>query len=204
LIVVGVAGPAGSGKSAVCRMLARRQGIAHVNCDELAWRTYRPGGPAYVQLLARFGEEILDPNGAVDRARLAELCLRDPDAKGDLEAIVHPHVMKAVRRAIEHHAQAGARLALVEGALLLSSPHVDRAMFDLFVWLHAPEDVRRRRLLDAGVPWEQVEARFHAQRDLSPPLAGNVYAVETCGTPAHAAQRVLSIVREAVGADSAP
>jgi len=202
--VVGVAGPAGSGKSAVCRMLARRQGVAHVNCDELAWRTYRPGGPAYARLLARFGEGILSPSGAVDRARLAQLCLQNPGAKRDLEEIVHPHVMEALRRAIERHAQEGAELVLVEGALLLSSPHVERAMFSLFIWLHAPEDVRRRRLLDAGIPWEQVEARLRAQQDLAPPLAGNVYAVDTCGPPAQVAQRVRSILQRAAGLGSAP
>jgi len=157
-----------------------------------------------VRLLARFGEEILSPSGAVDRSRLAKLCLQNPDAKRALEEIVHPHVMETVRRAIEHHAREGAELVLVEGALLLSSPHVERAMFDLYIWLHAPEDVRRKRLLDAGVPWEQVEARLRAQRDLTPPRAGNVYAVDTCGPPAQAAQRVRSIIQRAAGLGSIP
>jgi dephospho-CoA kinase len=192
--VIGITGPAGSGKSTVCRMLAHRPGIGHVDCDQLAWATYRPGGPAYARLLARFGEEILKPDGSVDRRRLAEIAFSDPGAKEDLEAIVHPLVMEEVKREIQRHRGLGTRWLLVEGALLLSSSHVDRSLFDAFVWLSAPEEERRRRLLSAGVPWEVVEGRLQAQRELLPPKAENVYVVDAGAPPAEVAARILSLL----------
>ena len=194
--VIGVAGPAGAGKSTVCRMLARRPGIGHVDCDQLAHATYRPGGPAYLRILSRFGEDILTPSGGINREKLAELIYSDPQAKHDLEAIVHPLVMEELKGEIRRHRELGTRWLLVEGALLLSSPYVDRSLFDVFVWLSAPEEERRRRLLAAGVPWESVEARLEAQRDLSPPKADCMYLVDSSGPPAEVATRVLSLLRD--------
>ena len=197
--VIGVTGPAGAGKSTVCRMLARRPGIGHVDCDRLAHDTYRPGGPAYLRILSRFGEDILSPSGGIDRGKLAELVYSDPQARRDLEAIVHPLVMEGVEREIRRQRELGTRWLLVEGALLLSSPHVYRTLFDGFVWLSAPEEERRRRLLAAGVPWESVEARLEAQRDLSPPKADYVYLVDSSGPPAEVAARVLRLLEELEG-----
>lgn len=193
-MVIGITGPAGAGKSTVCRMLARRPGIGHLDCDELAHATYRPGGPAYARLLGRFGDEFLEPDGSVNRRRLAELAFSDPDAKEDLEAIVHPLVMEEVKRQIQRHRGLGTRWLLVEGALLLSSPHVDRSVFDAVVWLSAPEEERRRRLLAAGVPWDIVEKRLQAQRELLPPKAEDVYVVDASVPPAEVAARILELL----------
>lgn len=199
MLIVGIAGPAGSGKSTVCRMLARRPGIGYVDLDELAHRTYRPGGPAYLRVLARFGEEIRSPGDGIDRGKLAKLVFSDPQAKADLEAIVHPLVMEELNREIQRHRELGTRWLLVEGALLLSSPHVDRKTFHAFIWLSAPEEERRRRLAEAGIPWEVVEARMAAQRDLLPPKAGDVYVVDSSGPPAEVAARVLKLLQSLPG-----
>ncbi len=193
--VVGITGPAGTGKSTVCRMLARRPGIGHVDLDELAHATYRPGGPAYLRILARFGEGVLAPGGGIDRGKLGGIVFSDQQAKADLEAIVHPLVMEELKREIQRQRGLGTRWLLVEGALLLSSPHVDRSLFDAFVWLSAPEEERRRRLLSAGVPWDLVEARLAAQRELLPHKEENVYVVDASGPPAEVADRILSLLR---------
>lgn len=193
--MIGIAGPAGAGKSTVCRMLARRPGIGYVDLDELAHATYRPGGPAYARLLARFGEGILTPDGSIDRRRLAEVAFSDPEAREALEDIVHPLVMEALKEEVRRHRKRGTRWLLAEGALLLSSSHVDRSLFDAFVWLSAPEEERRRRLLVAGAPWGIVEARLSAQRDLVPPKADDVYVVDASGPPAEVADRILSLLK---------
>jgi len=194
MTVIGIAGPAGSGKSTVARLLSRRPGFAHVDCDELAWATYLPGGPGYSALVARFGTGVLAEDGTVDRARLARVALADPQAKADLEAVVHPHVMSEVRTAIERHRGAGTRVLLVEGALLLASPYVDRSLFDALVWLSAPRAERRRRLLSSGLDAEVVERRLAAQQDLVPPPDPRVHVVDGRGSPQEVARRVAALL----------
>ncbi|MGC8962497.1 MAG: dephospho-CoA kinase [Candidatus Bipolaricaulaceae bacterium] len=192
--VIGVVGPAGSGKSTVCRILAQRPGIVHVDCDRLAWETYRPGGPAYPRLLARFGNQILAEDGSVDRGKLAALVFTDPGAKEELEEIVHPLVMGALERILSRERAKGAKMVLVEGALLLSSPHVNRAVFDLFIWLSVPEEERQRRLLASGLARETVAQRFSAQAGLAPPEIPNLIKVDGKGDPEEVAKRVLSAI----------
>jgi len=190
--IIGLAGPAGTGKSTVARMLARRAGFAHVDCDALAWEAYRPGGPAYLPLLARFGQGILNPDGTVDRGKLGSLVFSDPQARRDLEDLVHPWVMAALREKAAEAQKRGVRYLLVEGALLLHSPHVDRNFFDLFLWFSVPEEERRRRLRAAGLPEQVIEQRLAAQAELVPPLLPNLLVVDGQGPPADVARRVLA------------
>lgn len=192
MIVVGIAGPTGSGKSTVCRILARRPGYVHVDCDLLAKRTYEPGGPAYAELVRAFGPGILSPDGRVDRKKLAELALRDPGKKKLLEDIVHPHVIRALERIVAEQKGKGTEVLLIEGALLFFSPHVPWELFDLRIWLDAPEGVRRRRLLSAGLPPDAVELRLRAQHGLAPPLG--VTRVDASASPEEVASRVLSLL----------
>ena len=146
MIVVGLAGPAGSGKSVVARELARRRGVAWLDLDRLAWDTYKPGTSVFAALVARFGSGIVGADGEVDRAALAERAFADPVGKRDLDRLVHPAVTTALADRIEVERRRGRRLLLVEGALLGSSPDVDRSVFDVILWLDASSDVRDERL----------------------------------------------------------
>lgn len=179
----------------MCRMLSRRPRVAFVNCDQLAWATYRHGGPSYAPLLARFGEDILTGEGAVDRNRLGQITFEDPAARADLEAIVHPAVMEEVRHAVRDHLNQETEVLLVEGALLLASPYVDRSLFDAFVWLYAPEDARHKRLLSSGLDGTSVRRRLQAQAELTPPRDRSVYPVDASGRPAQIADRVWRLVQ---------
>ncbi|MBC7220696.1 dephospho-CoA kinase [Candidatus Bipolaricaulota bacterium] len=192
--VIGIAGPAGSGKSTVARLLAQRPGFAHLDCDELVREAYRPGGPAHAALAARFGKGIVGPDGAIDRQRLAELVIADPTVKADLEAIVHPMVMETVREAIASHRAGGTDVLLVEGALLATSPHVDRELFDLVVWVEVPERERRRRLARA-FPSEVAAQRLALGREVALPTDPRVRIVDGVGSPEEVAARLLTLAK---------
>ncbi len=197
MLVVGIAGPAGSGKSTVCRLLSRRPGFVHLDCDRLAWETYEPNGPAYGALIATFGRGILTQGGGIDRAKLGKLVLTDPEKRRRLEAIVHPLVAERIRSEIVGARERGTRVLLVEGALLFHSPHVPRELFHLPIWLEAPEEVRRARLRAAGLPEEVTEDRLAAQRELRPPPW--VTVVDATPPPEEVARRVLSLIQGARG-----
>ena len=103
MIVVGLTGAIGSGKSTVARLLGRR-GAVIIDADAIVHDLQRPGAPLLDELAARFGDEIITPAGSLDRAKLAKLAFADENAVGDLNAIVHPAVRAEVARRLRGHA----------------------------------------------------------------------------------------------------
>ena len=185
--VIGLAGEAGCGKSTVARKLAKEKGTVWVDLDRLSWEIYRPQTPTYWRLVSRYGEEILDSDGAIDRKRLGRIVFSDPEALESLNAIVHPAVTDRLRGVIHEEEERGTKTLLVEGALLASSAHVDRTLFDAVLWLEAAPEKRRERLQADGRE-EQID------RTLPPPTDKQVAKIDASGTIEQAVNRIRSIV----------
>jgi dephospho-CoA kinase len=91
VLVVGLTGGIGSGKSTVSALL-EEQGAVVVDADRIAREVVAPGGPAYQPVVDRFGPSVMSADGAIDRPALAAVVFADPSARADLEAITHPVV----------------------------------------------------------------------------------------------------------------
>jgi len=185
--VIGLAGRAGSGKSAVARTLAQKPGIEWVDLDKVAWTTYALGRPLHQQLVDAFGEEILAPSGEIDRTKLAEATFSNPQMRQTLNALVHPAVTEEVQSILREHEQKKTAILLLEGALLASSPYVDRSVYDLMLWLDVSEDVRTRRL--DGMGRSDHVLRGH---DLDP--QGDVTVIDANRSVEDVADRILQAV----------
>ena len=130
----------------MARALAGRSNVEAIDLDRVAWETYVPKTTTYDRLVARFGRAILSEDGPIDREVLGTLVLTDAAARRDLEAIVHPAVSDRLDELKRGAEERGTEVLIVEGALLASSPHVDRSIFDAIVWLEASDETRRKRL----------------------------------------------------------
>jgi dephospho-CoA kinase len=118
--VIGLTGGIASGKSAVAQML-RDRGAAVVDADALARQVVEPGQPALAELAARFGSEILDPDGRLDRKKLAAVAFTDAEARADLNRITHPRIAAAGQAEIQRLHAAGAPVVFYEAALLVEN-----------------------------------------------------------------------------------
>lgn len=187
--VIGLAGRAGSGKSAVAQCLARKPAVEWIDLDAVAWDTYTMGTAVYERLLEAFGEKILNESGEIDRIRLAEAAFANHENRETLNAIVHPAVSDAVGAIIREHRQKGTEILLIEGALLASSPYVDRSAYDLILWLDVPDDVRLERL-------QAMSRRDHVKRgrDVSP--TGDYVAVSAEGSIQDVVGRILRAINK--------
>ncbi len=186
MLVIGLGGPPGAGKSAVAEFLARTPGVKRIDLDRVAWGLYRPGSALYDELVARFGGKIIGSDGGIDRKKLGRIVFSDPHARADLDAIVHPAVGRALQGIIAAGRARGTRILLVEGALLGVSPHVDYSLFDAVIWLTASREVRRERLARVG-------RENHVDRVPDRP-AGMATVVEAAGTIADTAERVRRLI----------
>jgi dephospho-CoA kinase len=120
MVVIGVTGNIGSGKSTVCQLLAGL-GAAVIDADESAQKTYKPHSPAWREIITAFGTEVLQPDEEIDRARLAEVVFSRPEALRQLNQIVHPKARKIVMEQIEEHRRRGTKVVVLEATLLIEA-----------------------------------------------------------------------------------
>jgi dephospho-CoA kinase len=157
MVRVGLSGGIGSGKSTVSRSLARRGAIV-VDADAIAREVVEPGQPGLAAVVERFGDEILDAGGRLDRPRLAKLVFGDAAARADLNAIVHPLVAaETARRAASAPDDA---VVVFDVPLLVEAA---RSGYDLVVIVEAPEDARLERLVGRGMDPGDARRRMAAQ-----------------------------------------
>ncbi len=117
MLRVGLTGGSGSGKSTVAAML-RELGVQVVEADALGREFMEPGHDVYDQIVVRFGPEVVNPDGHLNRARLADLAFRQGRLQ-ELNAIVHPPVIEAQRRWMEEvFARDPSAVAVLESALI--------------------------------------------------------------------------------------
>jgi dephospho-CoA kinase len=102
VILVGLTGGIGSGKSTVSALLVDR-GAVIVDADAITRELQQPGQPVLAAIVERFGDQVRSPDGTLDRPKLASIVFGDPEALAALNAIVHPAVGAEVLRRIDEH-----------------------------------------------------------------------------------------------------
>jgi dephospho-CoA kinase len=161
MLVIGLTGNFGTGKTTISQMLAEL-GAVIINADELGHELLQPDSQTHKEIVAAFGKSILKSNGEVDRNKLAKLVFDDTTALAQLNQITHPKIYEIVKHKIEEYRHTGAKVVVLEAALLIEAgwtPLVNQ------VWVTvAPEATVVRRLQSSRVlTEEQVLARLHSQ-----------------------------------------
>jgi len=161
MTVIGVTGNIGSGKSAVCRILAKLGAII-IDADELAHQSYQPRSQAWQELINAFGKDILKANEEIDCQKLGQIVFANSAALALLNQIVHPKAYGMAQEKIEDYRRQGAKAIVVEATLLIEAGWTD--LVDK-VWLVvAPEDVAIQRLTQhEGISEAQILTRLKAQ-----------------------------------------
>lgn len=164
MIVIGLTGGIGSGKTTVSQILSD-MGAMVLDADKIGHELYSPHTETWHLVVDTFGEDILQPSGEIDRRKLGKVVFSDPRALARLNRIMHPRMYDIVKEKIKDERRKGTKVMVVEAAILLEAhwtPLVDQ------VWVvQAPEDVVIQRLRDKnGFSEEQARSRIRAQ--LSP------------------------------------
>ena len=160
MLLVGLTGGIGAGKSTVADLLAARGGVV-VDADRVARAVVEPGQPALAKLVERFGDGILDADGRLDRAALAKVAFSDDESHRDLEGITHPAINEEfTRRVAEAPSDA---IVVLDVPLLAESEQARKRPYQTVIVVEAPHQVRLARLEARGVDRADAEARMGAQ-----------------------------------------
>jgi dephospho-CoA kinase len=199
MMVIGITGPIGCGKSTVSGWLGERPHVVVVDADHEARLVLAPGTREVQAVYARFGSSLRRSNGELDRAALGRLVFADPDALGALESIVHPAVRPRILARIEGAANGAADAVIIEAIKL-----VEGGLSELCdeVWLVTCDpSTQLERLVDRGSDEADAAARIQAQGDLEDRLRPRATRViDTSGDAAVTRSRVERLLDEALRA----
>jgi dephospho-CoA kinase len=160
VLLVGLTGGIGSGKSTVAEMLTERGAII-IDGDVIARRVVEPGQPALAAIVERFGPEVLAADGTLDRPALAARAFASDEERLALEAITHPAIgAEFVREMTEAPPDS---IIVNDVPLLVESQKAAERGYEVVIVVEAPRDVRLDRLEIRGLTREDAEARMAAQ-----------------------------------------
>ena len=193
---VGLTGGIASGKSTVASMLVEL-GAVLIDGDALAREVVARGTPGLAQVIAEFGEDLLTPEGDLDRPALGRIVFADETARRRLEAITHPLIFA---RYAELEAAAPPDAVVVHDIpLLAESGRADT--FDEVVVVDAPPELQIERMVrDRGWTREEAESRIAAQASREDRLAIATYVIDNTGTLDDLRAQVEEVYAELVGA----
>jgi dephospho-CoA kinase len=158
---VGLTGGIGSGKSEVSARLAER-GAAILDADKAAREVVEPGTAGLARIAEVFGDQVLRPDGSLDREKLGAIVFADETKRAQLNSIVHPLVRDVMRERHEAAVRAGATVVVQDVPLLAENGMA--SLYDLVIVVDVPPEVQLDRLVRLrGMPADQARARIAAQ-----------------------------------------
>ncbi len=188
MFIVGLTGGVGSGKSTVAREM-ERLGAYVIDADQVARDVVEPGTPALASVAERFGPEILDADGALNRRKLREIVFANPGEREWLEQLLHPLINRTLAQRI---AASTAPYAVLVSPLLLETGQRD--MVQRILVVDCPEHIQVQRTSERdGCAPEQVRGIMAAQMSRDARLSGADDVVRNDGDLDHLLQQVRAV-----------
>ncbi|HZE22071.1 MAG TPA: dephospho-CoA kinase, partial [Desulfobaccales bacterium] len=180
-----------SGKSTVARMF-KELGAEVLDADEVAREAVAVGKSAWQDLRRLYGDDYFNPDGSLNRSKLAGRVFADPEARRRLDAIIHPRVAAALQARLAALTGRGVKLVLVDVPLLFETGR--ESAFDRVIVVTAPETERLRRLRERdGRGEEEIRGILAAQWPLADKAARADYVVDNGGGLNDTQKRVKNI-----------
>jgi dephospho-CoA kinase len=181
MLLVGLTGGIASGKSVVAARLAEH-GAVVVDADQIAREVVEPGTPALDRIREEFGDAVIKPGGALDRAALGAIVFSDEAKRRILNGITHPAVLELSQRRFAEAGEANPHAVVVYDVPLLSEVR-GKAEFDVVVVVSAPEETRIERMVALrGMSRDEAENRIRSQVPESERRALADVVIESGGT----------------------
>jgi dephospho-CoA kinase len=178
MIVVGLTGGIGAGKSTVSTLLAER-GAVIVDADRIARDQQAPGAPALAEMAERFGQHILTEDGSLDRAAVAEIVFSDAQALKDLNAIMHPAIQDEIQRQILANVDFDG-VVILDFPLLGENPRKGLAGT---IVVDVPYELAVRRVVEfRGMSEDDAWNRINSQMDRKKRRASATHVIDNSGS----------------------
>lgn len=159
--VIGLTGGIGTGKSTISQYLAEL-GAVIIDADKVGHEAFEPGTPAYKEVVAIFGKEIVSPTGEIDRKKLGGIVFSNPEALDRLNKIMHTRMRTMIEERLEKYRQQDVGVAVVEAAILIEADWTS-LVDEVWVIVSPEATVLKRVKEQRGQTEEQTLSRIRTQ-----------------------------------------
>lgn len=162
MMVVGITGPTGAGKSIVCRLLGDWERISIIDCDQVSRQVVRRGERCLLDLAVEFSSAIVDKDGELNRKKLASIVFADRKKLQQMEKIIYPYILARILQTLGKREKVGDRAVFLDAPTLYQSG-ADILCQKVVAVLAPPEDRLRRIMERDGLTQEEARARMACQ-----------------------------------------
>jgi dephospho-CoA kinase len=160
MLIIGITGGIGSGKSSFARLLAEA-GLPVLDADQISHAVTAPGGASIPRIEEAFGSEFILPDGSLDRQRMADLAFEDKKALDRLSTIVHQDVLASMEHSLAELAEKKAPAVALDVPIPVEHGFLDRV--DLVVCIWTDDEIRVERLVGRGMDAQEARRRIAVQ-----------------------------------------
>jgi dephospho-CoA kinase len=195
MLRVGLTGNIASGKSHATQVFAEL-GAHIIDADLIAHGLLAPGTSTYDRVVAAFGDQILNPDGTINRRKLGEIVFQDDAKRAELNNLVHPEIRAQVLRRIAELEDSGQKgIIIIDAALMVESGFF--RTFDRLIVVHCSPSLQLSRIVSRdGLTFAQARARMAAQMPVEEKIKHAHYTIETSGTFWQTREQIESIYRD--------
>jgi dephospho-CoA kinase len=172
MLVIGLTGGIGTGKSEVARILGEL-GAAVIDADKVGHKVYAPQSEVWHEVVGAFGAQVLKANGEVDRGKLGSIVFGDREKMARLNAITHPAIAERIEACLRELKDQGAEAVVIEAILLVESP-LAGLIDEVWMTLTPEEQVVERLALRNGLVPVEVRQRI----DMQPSFSNNARSAD--------------------------
>lgn len=163
VIVVGLTGQSGAGKTTVCNVF-KDNGFIIINADQISREVVGKGSPCLKELFEAFSDEISSKDESLDRQKLANIVFSDKGKLNLLGSIIYPYITAKILEEIKRYSMKGEKLIILDAPTLFESRADD--FCELIISVIADEETRIDRIIDRdGISIEQAKNRLQSQHD---------------------------------------
>ncbi|MCA1792590.1 MAG: dephospho-CoA kinase [Desulfotignum sp.] len=194
IVKIGVTGSAGSGKSLVLKAFASL-GLVTLDCDQIARQVVLPGQKGYAGVVKIFGRQVVKPDKTLDRSRLRNMMVDQPELRRQLETLLHPLIFEALFHQINTAVYGREKACAVEVPLLFETGMQNA--FDVVVTVAAPDAVLAKRIAERdGVDLEDAKKMLSLQMDQEKKTAQSDHVIYNQGVPGEVFESVADMYAE--------
>jgi len=194
--IIGLTGGIASGKSSAAHLF-EKLGAAVIDADQLAREVVQPGEEALAQIVANFGEKVLNPDGTLNRAALGEIVFADPAARRTLEGITHPAIKKRAEERLQRLKEAGTGAAFYVAPLIFEAGITSRVHEVWVVYLDRETQLERLMARD-GLSREAALSRIASQMPMEEKKRLGKVVIDNRGSKEELEAQVRRLWREEI------